>query len=62
MIEAVRLFDHYHFRLIVQEANKQGKKLSEIKLQKPPRAAGTLPWFDEYYTNPQKKRDRMLFA
>lgn len=59
MIEALRIFDHYHFRVAQQEAKKAQKKLT---LQKPPRAAGELPWWSEDYTNARKARDRQLFS
>jgi phosphatidylserine/phosphatidylglycerophosphate/cardiolipin synthase-like enzyme len=62
MIEALRLFDHYHFRAVLDEEQQKGNAPSTIKLKKPPRAAGELPWFDEYYTDPQKVQDRKLFA
>ena len=57
MIEALRIFDHYHFR-VIQEAKPIGK----LVLATPPRAAGDKPWWDDDYTNPQKIRDRELFA
>lgn len=56
MIEALRIFDHYHFRVSQQEANQP------LVLKKPPRKAGELPWWSEDYTNPRKVRDRKLFA
>jgi phosphatidylserine/phosphatidylglycerophosphate/cardiolipin synthase-like enzyme len=58
-VEAVRIFDHYHFRVSEQEAKTKKKALV---LATPPRKPGELPWWDEYYTNPQKVRDRKLFA
>jgi phosphatidylserine/phosphatidylglycerophosphate/cardiolipin synthase-like enzyme len=58
-VEALRIFDHYHFRVVQQEAKTARKRL---ELAKPPRAAGQKPWWDEYYTNRQKVRDRELFA
>lgn len=58
-IEALRIFDHYHFRVAQREA-KQAKKT--LELAKPPRKAGEKPWFDEDYTDPRKARDRELFA
>ncbi|HNB35429.1 MAG TPA: phospholipase D-like domain-containing protein [Anaerolineales bacterium] len=57
-IEALRLFDHYHFRLAQKEAKKAKKQLV---LSKPPKD-GELPWWDEYYSNPLKVKDRELFA
>jgi phosphatidylserine/phosphatidylglycerophosphate/cardiolipin synthase-like enzyme len=58
-IEALRIFDHYHFRVKQQEATKAKKKLV---LARPARAPGETPWWDEYYIDPQKIRDRELFA
>lgn len=59
VVEALRLFDHYHFRVAQQEA-KQAKK--KLHLAKPPRQPGENPWWDEDYTNARKMRDRELFA
>jgi phosphatidylserine/phosphatidylglycerophosphate/cardiolipin synthase-like enzyme len=58
MIEALRIFDHYHFRVAQKLSRRSGQKL---ELQKPP-ANGAKPWFDEDYTVPVKIRDRELFA
>lgn len=57
-VEAVRLFDHYEFRvkqLVAQTAKK------EMRLKEPP-AAGQVPWWVEDYTVPIKIRDRLLFS
>jgi len=59
MIEALRLFDHYHFRVSQQEAKKAKSKL---QLAKPPRNTGEKPWWDEDYRVMRKIRDRELFA
>jgi phosphatidylserine/phosphatidylglycerophosphate/cardiolipin synthase-like enzyme len=59
MIEAVAMFDHYEFRDADAKATTAGGKL---QLQKPPTSAGVKPWWDEDWTNPQKKRDRELFG
>lgn len=59
VIEALRIFDHYHFRVTQQEAKKAKK---ELVLAKPPRAPGKKPWWAEDYTNARKIRDRELFA
>lgn len=59
MIEALRIFDHYHFRVAQQNAKKNKKKL---QLAKPPAKAGEKAWFDEDYTDARKIRDRELFA
>lgn len=59
MIEAVRLFDHYHFRVAQKEAKAAKKRLL---LQRPPRQPGEQPWWLEHYEDPRKVRDRQLFA
>ena len=59
VIEAVRIFDHYQFRLIQQDAKKARRRLA---LQRPPRQPGETPWWAEDYTDPVKSRDRVLFA
>jgi phosphatidylserine/phosphatidylglycerophosphate/cardiolipin synthase-like enzyme len=59
MVEALRLFDHYHFRVAQKEAHEAGDRLF---LARPPRAQGDVPWWDEYYTDPHKLRDRQMFA
>jgi len=59
MIEALRLVDHYHFRVAQQEAKSAKTKL---QLAKPPRVPGEEPWWSEYYSNALKIRDRDLFA
>jgi len=58
-VEALRIFDHYHFRVAQQGADTAGRPLV---LARPPREPGEVPWWDEYYTNAQKVRDREIFA
>lgn len=58
-IEALRIFDHYHFRVVQEEAKE---KRDKIQLKLPPRAPGDEPWWAEDYTDPRKARDRELFA
>jgi hypothetical protein len=58
-IEALRIFDHYHFRVSQQEAKKAK---NELVLAKPPRSSGETPWWEEDYSNTRKIRDRELFA
>jgi hypothetical protein len=58
-VEALRIFDHYHFRVAQQQAKKAKKKL---ELARPPRKAGEKPWFHDDYTDKRKIRDRELFA
>lgn len=59
VVEAVRIFDHYHFRVMQQQANKTKQKLV---LLKPPRNPGEKAWWEEDYAVPRKMRDRELFA
>jgi hypothetical protein len=58
-IEALSIFDHYHFRLLQQDAKTANKRL---ELHKPPRGPGETAWWAEDYTNARKIRDRELFA
>ena len=58
-VEALRIFDHYHFRVVQQQA-KQAKK--KLELAKPPRTSSEEPWFLDDYTEPRKIRDRELFS
>jgi hypothetical protein len=59
MVEALRIFDHYHFR--ASEAKAQASK-KPLTLQRPPRQAGEVPWWLEHYTDPKRIRDRKLFS
>lgn len=59
VVQALTLFDHYHFRVAQQEAQKAKK---ELVLAKPPRTAGEEPWWAEDYADARKIRDRELFA
>jgi phosphatidylserine/phosphatidylglycerophosphate/cardiolipin synthase-like enzyme len=56
LIEALTIFDHYHFRVNEQEAKKK------LQLAKPPRKPGEKAWWEEDYTDARKIRDRELFA
>ena len=57
MVEALRIFDHYHFRVLAAT-----KPQSALVLAKPPRQPGDVPWWQEDYTVAYKIRDRELFA
>ena len=59
VVEALRMFDHYHFRVTQQDAKKARR---ELALAKPPRSSGEEPWWAEHYRNARKIRDRTLFA
>jgi phosphatidylserine/phosphatidylglycerophosphate/cardiolipin synthase-like enzyme len=59
-IEALRIFDHLHFRANMRETPK-GK--GPLKLRKPQKISGDEAWFDEYYVRgSQKERDRTVFS
>jgi phosphatidylserine/phosphatidylglycerophosphate/cardiolipin synthase-like enzyme len=58
-VEALRLFDHYHFRVSQAEGKKDRTKLA---LATAPQTATDVPWWREYYTDRTKIRDRELFA
>lgn len=59
MIEALRLFDHYHFRINQLEAARTKTKLN---LATPP-APGGDPWWKATFTPGNiKSRDRLLFS
>jgi phosphatidylserine/phosphatidylglycerophosphate/cardiolipin synthase-like enzyme len=59
VVEAVRLFDHYHFRVVQLEAKEKKEKL---ELAKPPRQAGEQAWWLKDYTDVRRIRDRKLFG
>jgi hypothetical protein len=64
-IEAIRVFDHLHFRNRMKKAStaagaaKDPMRLYRAKKFEP---TGTPQWFDKYYTGKQRVRDRELFA
>lgn len=61
-IEALRIFDHLHFRSKMKESGKNAPK--QLVLQKPISISGKQhSWFDPYYIGgSQKERDRKLFS
>lgn len=58
MIEALRIFDHYHYRVARKEAKAAGNTLHLSKAPK----SGESPWWLDDYTNQRKIKDRELFA
>lgn len=58
MVEALRIFDHYHFRISVREAKRANEKLI---LKKPPVTVDESTWWQPFFTNAKKIRDRQLF-
>jgi phosphatidylserine/phosphatidylglycerophosphate/cardiolipin synthase-like enzyme len=68
-IEALRVFDHLHFRITMKEKSKKGtgsskKKKVVIKLQKPKAISGAKAnWFESsYVSGSQKEKDRKIFS
>lgn len=68
-IEAVRVFDHLHFRTTMQAAEKKadGGTAAEkkvLKLQKPKKISGAdHNWFEPFYqAGSQKEQDRKIFS
>jgi phosphatidylserine/phosphatidylglycerophosphate/cardiolipin synthase-like enzyme len=59
MVQALSLFDHYHFRVLQLDAKKKKKTL---ELKRPPHKSGETPWWTEDYTDRRKSRDRELFS
>ncbi|MEJ7792403.1 MAG: phospholipase D-like domain-containing protein [Gaiellaceae bacterium] len=59
MIEALRIFDHYHFRVIQSDAKRARKQLV---IAKPPRKPQEQAWWEEDYTDARKILDRELFS
>jgi phosphatidylserine/phosphatidylglycerophosphate/cardiolipin synthase-like enzyme len=57
MVEALTIFDHYHFR-INQFKSKSKKKITlAVRPKKKEK-----PWWEKYYTDKTKIRDREMFA
>lgn len=59
MVEALRLFDHYEWRVARHKA-KIGRK--PLVPKKPPRGPGDEPWWKEDWTDKRKASDRLLFS
>jgi hypothetical protein len=57
-VEALRIFDHWHFRVLHDQAKAAGDPLH---LLRPARAAGENAWWQRFY-EPPKARDREMFA
>jgi hypothetical protein len=61
-IEALRVFDHLHFRSRMQKASDEDSKDS-LTLQKPTSMSGEAAWFEKYYVaGSQAESDRKLFS
>lgn len=59
MIDALRTFDHYEFRVWQNDPKKQVK--TPLQLHRPPRP-GEKAWWEAVWSDPIKIRDRLLFA
>ena len=58
MIEAMRMIDHYQFRVLNRDAMR---KRETLKLRKPT-GPGETAWWSEDFSDPRKIKDRKLFA
>ncbi|AZC37043.1 phospholipase D-like domain-containing protein [Pseudomonas chlororaphis] len=67
-IQALLIFDHLHFRSLMQKAftgadETQGKQPPPLLLKKPTAISGQPAWFEAYYAEgSQKQGDRQLFS
>lgn len=60
MIEAVAMFDHYAFR---DDEAKSKEAAQPLQLSMPPaEGSSEKPWWDVYWTVPEKEHDRELFG
>lgn len=61
-IEALRVFDHLHFRSNMQDASDAGGEDS-LLLKKPTSLSGKPSWFENFYVKgSQAESDRKLFS
>jgi len=58
-IEALRIFDHYQFRVKQQQAETAQKAL---RLKPAPATKSERPWWSDWYSDKVKIRDRELFG
>lgn len=64
-IEALRVFDHLHFRSRMQDASTEtpAVRRAALTLRKPRAITGKAAWFESYYVaDSQKMKDRQLFV
>ena len=67
MVEALRIFDAYQFRVSFKKPKKAAVGAPAAKkypygLRLPPAAADETPWWDKFWSVPIRKRDREMFA
>jgi hypothetical protein len=61
-IEALRIFDHLHFRSRMQDAAREGNT-DALVLEKPTAISGKPAWFEKFYVpGSQAESDRKLFS
>jgi hypothetical protein len=56
----LRLYDHYRFRSLQEDAKKKSNKPITLKL--PPKTAAEKPWWQRDWDDPIRRQDRELFA
>ncbi|MCY7316288.1 MAG: phospholipase D-like domain-containing protein [Rubrivivax sp.] len=63
MVEALRLFDHYRFRIKQAAAPRSTRAAGAgLTLRKPPRQPGETAWWAKHYSDVHRIRDRLLFS
>jgi phosphatidylserine/phosphatidylglycerophosphate/cardiolipin synthase-like enzyme len=61
-IEALRIFDHLHFRSRMQSASRRDSE-DPLTLRKPASMTGQAAWFEQFYVpGSQAENDRELFS
>lgn len=61
MIEALRIYDHYRFRVAREDA-REGATKHVLALKLPPRTRSEKPWWAKDWDDPIRRKDRELFA
>lgn len=59
-VEAIRLYDHYRFRTTQKSGGKKAKAILALKV--PPQTKSQSAWWERDWSEPERKRDRELFA
>ena len=62
MIEAVRIYDHYRFRSVQEDTQKNNTNRKVIELSLPPKKPSEKPWWQRYWDDPTSQKDREVFA
>ena len=58
-VEALRIFDHYHSAIDSRRRTPRRSRWCSPSRRAPP---GEVPWWEKFYTEPHKVRDRKMFS